>query len=78
MAEVSREEYSWANAAADLALTSSLTLRNAVRLTNELDGVIHPFDAVHLLSNIVNGAEQDAQLFGYNLKRIILLKKVDL
>lgn len=68
--DVDREDYTWAMACKDLALSSRLTLQEAGSLCRELEGLVHPYDALPILIPIV-GTEPSAGLLGANLRRLM-------
>lgn len=69
-----REEYTWSDAARDLALVTRLDLIAAVTITEPFKEktTVHPYDALPLLRWLVSSdpAEEPAR-FASNLKRLM-------
>lgn len=49
----SRSEYTWDMAIKDLALVSPVTMKQATNLVWRLQGLVHPYDVVPILINML-------------------------
>ena len=66
-----RDEYTWDDAAKDLAMTTHLTLKEALDLTWPLRQTsLHPYDALPILERLV-GSYSNPSMSGFHLYALL-------